>query len=165
MELPIGLDAPDVGKRYYVMKLSKSLYGLKQASANWFETLKAGFNSRYFEPSQVDPCVFLRKDEIVLVYVDDCIIVSKDSQNIEDLVISLKTGPENFLLTDKGDIEHDIGVEIRPLKGDTFELCQPHLIKKVLDFLDLPDSIKGHSRPANKKLFSRDENGRSRKHY
>ena len=43
MELPIGLDAPDVGKRYYVMKLSKSLYVLKQASANWFETLKAGF--------------------------------------------------------------------------------------------------------------------------
>ena len=105
---------------------------------------------------------FLRKNVIVCVYVDDCIIVSKNSQNIEDLVISLKTGPENSLLTDEGDIEHDIGVEIRPLKGDTFELCQPHLIKKVLDFLDLPDSIKGHSRPANKKRFSRDENGRSR---
>ena len=47
---------------------------------------------------------FLRKYAIVLVYVDDCIIVYKDYHTIEDLMISLKTGPENFLLTDEGDI-------------------------------------------------------------
>ena len=36
MELPIGLDGPGGGKREYVLKLKKSLYGLKKASANWF---------------------------------------------------------------------------------------------------------------------------------
>ena len=108
---------------------------------------------------------FLRKYAIFLVYVDDWIIISKDSQTIENLVISLKTGVENFLLTDKGYIKHDLGVDIRPLKGDTFELCPPYLIKKVLDLLYLPYSVKGHSRPANKKLLSWDENGPSRKHY
>ena len=49
MDFPIGIYVPNGGKRYYVLKLNKSLYGLKQASANWFETLKAGLNSRYFE--------------------------------------------------------------------------------------------------------------------
>ena len=138
MELPIGLDAPDGGKRDYVMKLNKSIYGLNQASENWFDTLKAGLNFRYFEQLQVDPCVFLRKYAIVLVYVNDCIIVYKDSKTIEYLVISLKIGPENFLLTDGGDIEHYLGVDIRPLKGDTFELCQTYPINNVLDLLDLP---------------------------
>ena len=50
------------------------------------------------------------KYKIILVYVDNCIIVSKDSQTIEELVISLKTGPDNFLLTDEGGIEHYLGV-------------------------------------------------------
>ena len=99
-----------------------------------------------------------------LVYVDNCIVFSKDSHTIEDLVISLKTGPENFLQTDEGDIENYLGVEIRPLKCDTFELCQPYLIKKVLELLDLPHSVKGNSRPANKKHLSWDENGPSQKH-
>ena len=64
MELPIGLDALDVGKRDYVLKLNKYLYRLKQSSANWFDTLKAGLNSRDFEQSQVDPCVFLRNMQL-----------------------------------------------------------------------------------------------------
>ena len=95
-ELPIGIYVPNGGTRDYFLKLNKYIYGLNQDNANWFETLKASLYSRDFEQSQVDPCVFLRKYAIVLVYVDDCIIVSKDSQTIKDLVISLKTGPENF---------------------------------------------------------------------
>ena len=90
---------------------------------------------------------------------------TKDSQTIEDLVIFLKTGPGIFLLTDEGDIENYLGVGSRPLKGDTLEVCQLYLIKKVLYLLDLPHSVKGNSRPANKKLLSWDENGPSRKHY
>ena len=70
------------------MNLNKYLCGLKQASENWFETLKAGLNSRDFEKLQVNPCVFFRKDAIFLVCVYDCIIVTMDSQTIEDLVVS-----------------------------------------------------------------------------
>ena len=164
MELPIGIDPPDRGKRDYVLKLNKDLYGINQASENWFETLKAGLNSRAFEQSYVDPCVFLRKDALFLVCVDDCIIVSKYSQIIEDLVDFFKNGPKNFILTHEGGIENYLGVEIKPLEGDTFELCQPYLIKKFLDLSYLPNSVKGYSRPANKKLLSRDENGPPQKH-
>ena len=58
MELPISIDAHNGGKRDYILKLKKSLYGLKQDTTNWFETLKEGLNSRAFKQSQVNPCVF-----------------------------------------------------------------------------------------------------------
>ena len=83
---------------------------------------------------------FLIKYAIVLVYVHDFIIFSKDNQTVEDLVISLKTVPENFLLTDKGDIENYLGVDIKPPKGDTFELCQPYLIRPFFGFSSFKSS-------------------------
>ena len=40
MELPFGFDQD--GDRSYVMKLNKSIYGLKQANSNWFDHLTTG---------------------------------------------------------------------------------------------------------------------------
>ena len=60
MELPLGftpLDDPNNSKNY-VLKLNMSLYGLKQASYNWFEKLKAGLKDRDFEPSKINPCLY-----------------------------------------------------------------------------------------------------------
>jgi hypothetical protein len=43
MELPIGFDTPNnEERRFYVLKLNKSLYGLKQAGYNWFIKLSNG---------------------------------------------------------------------------------------------------------------------------
>jgi hypothetical protein len=61
MELPAGVNpvnVSDIDQRRYVLKLSKSLYGLKQARFNWFEKLKEGLITRDFVQSQVDKCVF-----------------------------------------------------------------------------------------------------------
>ena len=42
MDLPIGCEVPGAEKGEYVIVLQKFLYGLKQASLNWFEMLKKG---------------------------------------------------------------------------------------------------------------------------
>jgi len=76
MELPIGFDAPEgEHRKSYVLRLNKSLYGLKQAGYNWFAKLSNGLQDRGFVQSSIDPYVFFNHNYIVLTYVDDCIIV------------------------------------------------------------------------------------------
>jgi hypothetical protein len=82
MELPAGVNPVDVSDEHhsrYILKLNKSLYGLKQAGYNWFEKLREGLIAWDFIQSQVDKCVFFHKDCIVLTYVDDCIILGKNN--------------------------------------------------------------------------------------
>jgi hypothetical protein len=61
MELPAGVDPIDVldqNSCCYVLKLNKSLYGLKQAGYNWFEKLQEGLIVWDFIQSQVAKCIF-----------------------------------------------------------------------------------------------------------
>ena len=67
LEVPVYMDIPmgfvpehDIQRRKYVLKLNRSLYGLKQGSYNWFEKLRKGLLDRQFSQSKVDPCVFMR---------------------------------------------------------------------------------------------------------
>ena len=79
MELPAIMDPAGYGKdsSQYLLKLKKSLYGLKNASLNWHNNLKDAFGDRGFEVSLSDPCGFISKDVVILVFVDDCILISK----------------------------------------------------------------------------------------
>ena len=88
MELPAGFDKDGCNGKY-VLKLNKSLYGLKQAAFNWFQLFKKGLEDRgYREQSTTDKCGFLGKDSIVLVYVDDCIILSKKGSKVSERLIA-----------------------------------------------------------------------------
>ena len=77
MELSTSMDLAGHGKdsSKYLLKLKRSLYGLKQASMNWHCKLKTAFEDRGFVDSLSDPCVFILKEMILLVYVDDCILI------------------------------------------------------------------------------------------
>ena len=86
MEFPAGVEYPDGNRKQYVLKLDKNLYGLKNAAHNWFQMLSKGFHKLGFKSSEIDPCVFLRKDAIILTWVDDCIIFSKDLLTITNIV-------------------------------------------------------------------------------
>lgn len=62
-----------------VLKLKKSLYGLKQSPRCWYTQLKEFFLSINFSPSKADPCVFISTDPSwpcgVHVHVDDLCIM------------------------------------------------------------------------------------------
>ena len=92
MELLIGFQPIEYPSslQHYLLKLRKNLYGLKQASVNWYETLRAGLKSRGFKPFKIDQCLYMRKGMVILVYVDDCIIVGKDMREINDFVLSMQ---------------------------------------------------------------------------
>jgi len=75
--------------RDYVLKLKKDLYGLKQAGSNWFHMLREGLLTCGFMQSKIDPCLFLRKDIILIVYVDDCLLFVCNPKTLDKLISSL----------------------------------------------------------------------------
>ena len=74
---------------------------------------------------------------ILLTYVDDCIIFSPSKESIDRLVCSMHDGPKKFKLTDEGNVNKFLGIEITKLDSSSFELAQPFLIDCLLQFLGL----------------------------
>ena len=118
MELPAGMEAIGTNGFSCLLRLNKSLYGLKNASLNCHNKLKTALEDRGFVESLSDPCVFIRENMIVLVYVDDCILISKDPSVVEKFIQSLKDGKENFDFTDKGSMSSYLGVDVSRLPND-----------------------------------------------
>ena len=59
MELPIGfvIDEAAYGESLsYVLKMNENLYGLKQASLNWYDKIRDGLIARDFVPYRFCPC-------------------------------------------------------------------------------------------------------------
>ena len=49
----------------------------------------------------------------------------------------MEVGPGNFTLTDKGDIDKFLGVEINNLDEKIFKISQPFLIDRIISFLNI----------------------------
>ena len=144
MELPAGVNLADVSDEnhcHYVLKLNKSLYELKQAGYNWFEKLHEGLIACDFIQSQVDKCIFFKKDCIILTYVNDCIILGKTMEDVDTVIALLHVGKENFKLINQGSIDKYLGHMIQDIDSNTFEMSQPFLIWWILEFLSLDVNI------------------------
>ena len=164
MELPYGFDLN--GDRRYILKLNKNLYGLKDAAHNFWNLLKNGLEARGYEKqSASDSCVFLGKHSIVIVYVDDCICISKKgSTDADDLIKSLKEGDENFDFTDDGALDKYLGVDVKRHKDGKIELSQSHLITRFLEVIQMdPNTVNSRKTPAIKPILIKDETGLARK--
>jgi hypothetical protein len=142
IEPPKGFGRKD--KKDMVLKLIQSLYGLKQAPKTFFEKLRDGLVERGFTQSTLDPCLFLKKDMICVVYVDDTIIAGPDADKIEELITSLGVAKEEqqhtFELRDEGQVGDFLGIRIERCAHNTFMLSQSGLINKVLKAAGMEDS-------------------------
>jgi hypothetical protein len=161
MELPIGFDALNgENHKFYVLRLNKSLYGLKQAGDNWFVKLSNWLQDRGFVQSNIDPCVFFVTRCIILTYVDDYIIVGDKSNCIDKLIQPLHKGDENFILQDEGSIDKYLSVEIKQLDDSSFDLTQPFLIERVKKFLWIDNGRTNEQVTlVGKPLLNKDLNG------
>jgi len=99
LRLPQGWEHVDEqGNKDYCLQLIKNLYGTRQGARNWFLFLKEGLLKENFRQSEVDPCLFLRKDCILVVYTDDTILFGPD-QSV--LINTIKSLSERFTLKDE----------------------------------------------------------------
>ena len=112
IEAPRGFRRPD--GRDMILKLRKSLYGLRQAPKTFFDMLREGLLERGFTQSSIDPCLFMKNDMICVVYVDDTIIAGPDPNEIEKLIQSLGVGDNElrhtFQLRDEGEVGDFLGI-------------------------------------------------------
>jgi len=142
MKPPPGLvmDKPNL-----VCRLQRSLYGLKQASRQWFTRLSSFLLSQGFRQSSVDHSLFLYSHNdntitAILVYVDDIILAG---DNLKSITHFTKLLDQTFSIKDLGILKFFLGLEVaRSSHG--IHLCQR---KYVLDILS--DSGMLGSRPAS----------------
>ncbi|XP_058723404.1 uncharacterized mitochondrial protein AtMg00810-like [Vicia villosa] len=121
MKLPQGVLSSKVGQ---VCRLNKSLYGLKQASRQWFEKLTTFLQAQGFLHAHADHTLFTKTDSssftAILVYVDDIILTGTSLSMINFLKKSLD---DTFHIKDLGQLKFFLGLEVaRSSKG--ISLCQ-----------------------------------------
>ncbi|KAL8154536.1 hypothetical protein AgCh_000052 [Apium graveolens] len=148
MVVPQGLDNPD----HKVCKFVKSLYGLKQASRQWFAKLVGELTARTFYQSKNDYSLFIKqnagKSTVIVVYVDDIILTGDDLLEIKDLKQHLDNV---FSIKDLGKLSFFLGIEIG-YHEDGITLTQKKFTKELLDTAGV---LKGKSvtpLPINLKL-------------
>ena len=136
----------------------RRVYMVWSTSLNWFKKLKQGLMGQGFTPSEIDPCLYLKKNMVLLTYVDNCIIISPSHDSIDCLISSMQSSPENFKLTDEGGVNNFLGGEITCLNDNSFKISQPFLINRILTFLSLCNNefktdANSTSTPVAKGLF------------
>lgn len=112
MKAPEGLHNPE----HLVCKLVKSLYGLKQASRQWFARLNEELHLLGYVQSKNDYSLFIqRKDNhviIVALYVDDIIFTRSDESGITSFKQHLH---HTFSIKDLGLLNFFLGIKISHL--------------------------------------------------
>nr|GEW89396.1 putative zinc finger, CCHC-type [Tanacetum cinerariifolium] len=100
------------GQEHLVCKLKKSIYGLKQASRQWYLKFNEVMKEHNFIKNQVDHCVYLKMSGsnfiILVLYVDDIVLASN---NIDLLHESKHFLSKNFDMKDLGEISYVFGIE------------------------------------------------------
>ena len=147
MEIPAGFYHKDSDStKNYALRLKKNLYGLKQASFNWNELLKAGLLKQGFKQSQIDPCLYIKNNIICVIYVDDTIFFAPDASIIDNEINSLKSN--GFELTDEGEVDSFLGIKSTHSENGDFTMSQPALIDSIIQLLGLQHDSKKHKTPA-----------------
>ena len=94
------------GKEHMVCKLKKLIYGLKQASRQWYHKFNDTITSFGFNENTVDWCIYLA---LLVLYVDDILLATND---LDSLYETKKFLSKNFEMKDMGEASYMIGIEI-----------------------------------------------------
>jgi hypothetical protein len=140
----------------HVLKLKRNMYGLRQGGHSWYIKLSNGLLKRGFTQSKVDKCLFLRHDCILVVYVDDYLLFSRETKIIDDIITSLRS---EFVLTVEGDAGAFLGIDIKRNSEGHIELTQPGIIQKIIAECGLEDNSNQHDTPSTTTILQRDEYG------
>ena len=144
-----------------VLKLNRSVYGIRQASRNFFQYLVKKLESEGLVQSEHDPCLFIGAQTIAICYVDDLLFFSKSDSNIDSVISNLRN--KGIQIRKEGSAEGFLGVDVqRESKGSVqqIKLTQHGLTKRVVEALGLCSNYSNAiSTPAENAPLPKDING------
>jgi len=133
MDQPMGFSVK--GKEHMVCKLKKSIYGLKQASCQWYLKFNDTIVSFGFKEYTFDRCIYLKvsgsKVIFLILHVDDILLATNDLGLLHETKKFLSS---NFKMQDMGEASYVIGIKIfRNRSQGLLGLSQKSYINKVLE--------------------------------
>ncbi|CAI7854353.1 unnamed protein product [Closterium sp. NIES-53] len=115
--------------------LRRPVYGLRQTPREWHDTLRTTLAALGFNPSTADPSLFLRTDTLlppfyVLVYVDDLVFATADTEALTLVKSELQ---KRHTCIDLGELCNYLGLQITQDRARrTITLTQSHMVHQVL---------------------------------
>ena len=107
-------------------------------------------------PSGINQCLFISPTVICVVYVDDCLLFSRDANEIEKVVDGL--GTKFDLGYEDTDVAGFLGIQLPKNENGTLELKQTGLIDRILATMGL-DQANGKHTPAEFGGLAKDTDG------
>ena len=129
VEIPFGMDAPGM-----VIRLLKSIYGLKQAGRVWFDLLISGLTGIGFTQSHSDPCFLYIIGKVgaiyIAVWVDDCIVVYSNHQQWKHIEAKIS---KQFRVGSTTDFSWCLGMAVKRLSNGAIRLHQELYVETLVD--------------------------------
>ncbi len=126
------------GQARTCLRLKKSLYGLSIAPKMWWTHVSRAILELGLTSSQHDPCLFFKRDLLVILYVDNASIAAPNEGLIDEFVEGLKK--KGFDLTREGSFSEFLGIKFEEdTKAGTITLTQQGLIKMIIAATGLED--------------------------
>ncbi|KAL5797904.1 hypothetical protein ACOSQ2_002724 [Xanthoceras sorbifolium] len=122
------------GEDNLLCRLYKSLYGLKQASRQWFAKFSEAICSAGYVQSRADYSLFTRTQgksfTALLIYVDDILITGNDPVSI---AATKKFLHSHFHLKDLGNLKYFLGIEVSTSKKGIFISQRKYALEIIKD--------------------------------
>ncbi|KAG8489332.1 hypothetical protein CXB51_017400 [Gossypium anomalum] len=149
MQQPPGYVQSGPNSEQLVCRLTKALYGLRQAPRAWFLKLRQFLVSSGFVLSKSDASLFVRVSSAltlyVLVYVDDIVITGSSSDEI------------NCFVQHMCKLHYFLGIEVSRSSSGSLHLSQSKYIRELLTRSSM-DNAKGvHTPMVSSSVFSKSE--------
>ncbi|TPX30019.1 DNA-directed DNA polymerase [Synchytrium microbalum] len=145
MKLPDGMSSPK-HIRNPVVKITKSLYGLRQSGRQWYNKLATELTRHGYKTTTIDPCVFFKKTSlgrvITSVYVDDINVFGDTSAQIA----AKQELKSSFQMTDLGTLRSCIGISVEHLESGVF-IHQSTLIQNILTKFGMDKCMRTRRNP------------------
>jgi hypothetical protein len=154
IHIPRGFRSSLPGKS--CLKLVKSLYGLSVAPKLFYELCKKPLLKLGFVQSEHDPCLFLRHDCVLILYVDDMGIMYKNRDVLETFLDDLKAAGFSFT---REETFHDyLGIGYFNLPNGNVSMNQAGLIKKIIEATGM-ESANPCSNPVTTQALGSNKDG------